>query len=192
MYPATEHASVRMTTQTSFSEWVKTERDRRGWTQQVLADQADTTKATISRYETGERTPHEESTLHRIADALAGPDADEETRARLRSEARAAAAGLLPTDPRADCLKLMTPSGYGDVPDHIHQAAAEKALEMFQLSYRSNVEMLSGITERERAVRAAPDPALGSPVPAKPTDDRMRAIFPGLPKDGEQGKEEKG
>jgi transcriptional regulator with XRE-family HTH domain len=77
----------------NFGEWLREERTRRGLSARQLAERADTTHASISRFETGTRTPSRFLAIQ-VADALAGPDALPEDRQRLRNEALRAFAGL--------------------------------------------------------------------------------------------------
>ncbi len=79
----------------NFGEWLKAERQKRGWTLEMMADKADTTHASISRLESG-RAGASQKMVARIAEALAGEDALPETVERLRKEGLAALVGLEP------------------------------------------------------------------------------------------------
>jgi transcriptional regulator with XRE-family HTH domain len=87
-----------------FGKWLRAERTDRGLTGEALAFLigGGMSQGRISSYERGIKKPERDSILQ-IADALAGPDADEETREALRKEALTASVGIeqiqrLPTD----------------------------------------------------------------------------------------------
>jgi transcriptional regulator with XRE-family HTH domain len=52
-----------------FGEWLRAERDKRGWSQAQVAENAETSVPTISRVETGERSPSRKL-VTKIATAL--------------------------------------------------------------------------------------------------------------------------
>lgn len=73
----------------AFGPWLKAEREKRGWSQDQLADCVGMTKATISRFETGQRKPLRDR-VERIASSL---EAD--------VNGALIAAGFVPTDTSA-------------------------------------------------------------------------------------------
>lgn len=76
-----------------FGNWLRDERKRRALTQRGLAARSGVSPAMIGRLEKG-TVGFSQSMVIRLADALAGPDADEQTRERLRQEAMAASVGI--------------------------------------------------------------------------------------------------
>lgn len=90
-----------------FGHWLKQERERRGWSQRLLADKAGISSAMVTRLESG-KVGHSPDMVQRLVAALT-EGYDEENRDRVDREARAASAGLeeAPLSPEAErFLKL--------------------------------------------------------------------------------------
>lgn len=79
---------------TPFGAWLKKQRTRRGWSSERFAEEIGISQGSVSLYERGQREPRDRATILLIADALAGPDADEDEREALRREALAASVGI--------------------------------------------------------------------------------------------------
>lgn len=84
-----------------FGEWLKAARKERGLSLRALAELSGISHVSIDKAEKGGGMRR--STLDLVVNALAGPDADEETREALRHEALAASVGIeqiqrVPTD----------------------------------------------------------------------------------------------
>lgn len=79
----------------SFGTWLREERTRRGLTQRALAALSDggVSSGMVARLENDD-VGYSQAMILRIADALAGPDADEDERESLRREALAASVGM--------------------------------------------------------------------------------------------------
>lgn len=78
-----------------FGAWLKEEREKRGWTQQIIADRAEVTKTTIWRFETDARDPARE-TAERIGRALATDDSTDDN-VRMLVDRALFAAGFVPS-----------------------------------------------------------------------------------------------
>lgn len=81
----------------TFGEWLKKQRDERGWTQDVLAAYSDVTKASISRIEQGIQGPRPK-TLALLVRGLVRDSEDPDAYESLMREARKASAGIVADD----------------------------------------------------------------------------------------------
>jgi hypothetical protein len=96
----------------------------------------------------------------RLADALAGPDADEDTRERLRNEARAAAAGIDLTglgygsgrtvrsfDPEDPAIEML--DAYDDLPLDLKQSTLEQIQSMVRALHSQRSDIVGKRAETE-------------------------------------------
>jgi transcriptional regulator with XRE-family HTH domain len=116
------------TEDTLFGAWLRQERMKRGWSGEMLAERAGTSQSIVSAVERGSR-PATEEMAERLADALAGPDADDATRQRMVKEA----VGLVLSkenravrvfDPDDPAIEMM--DAYDDLPLELQQSLLDQ------------------------------------------------------------------
>lgn len=111
----------------NFGEWLRAERERRGWSQAQIAEQAETSIPTISRVETGERNPSRKLAT-KIATAL-GADPREALEALMSDTP-----GLEPLEIERtpDPDREMWVGAYDNVPEHRRKILLELAEQLRQ------------------------------------------------------------
>ena len=131
----------------NFGDWLREERDRRGWDQPDVATRADTSIPTISRLETGARSPSRKLAI-RIAEAL-GADPREALEALMADTPGLEPVVEMTGVPDEEYLQegIMGYSG----PNPILSAAAATARSMQQLFDNAGPALTGGEPREELA-----------------------------------------